>query len=415
MNGPLDPKLNAAWLRGLTRRRMSRRDLLRYAGAGAGTVGLSAILAACGVEGTSQPGQGNGTPEELPPLAGDVVMANWPLYIDRAHGGYPSLEQFTAETDIQMSYKVEINDNEEFFGTDLRQQLAQGQPTGWDIVVLTDWMIAKLIRFGYLEELHHENLPNFAANAGQKFKDPFYDPDNKYSVPWAAGITGIGYNRALTGRDLTSIEDLFDPAFAGHIGMFTEMRDTFNFMFHLLGVEPADATLEDAEAATQKLREQADAGLVRGYYGNDYADQLAGGNLWATMAWSGDVFALQLDEPDLRFIVPEEGGNKWTDNMSIPLGAEHPTDAHAFMDFVYRPDIATQITEWVWYESPVAVVQETIAQHAEERDDDFLRDLATSPYVFPSDEINAKLHGYKLLDEEEEQAWLDLFQSVAQG
>jgi spermidine/putrescine transport system substrate-binding protein len=340
-------------------------------------------------------------------------MANWPAYIDKDQGVSTTLIDFREQFDVNLTYREEINDNEEFFGTDLRQPLASGQPTGWDIVVLTDWMVQKMARLGYVEPLFHEAIPNFAANALPKFKDPWFDPGNTYSIPWAAGITGIGYNRAATGRDLTSINDLFDPAFAElGVGMFSEMRDTYNFMAMREGKDPTQVTVDDVERYTQELVELRDRGQFQGFYGNDYLDQLGLGNLAVTMAWSGDVFALSLDNPDLRFIVPAEGGNRWSDNMVIPVGAEHVHDAHLLMDYVYQPDVATRITEWVWYESPVSQVQELIAQHGEEQDDPLLAALATDPFVFPTAETEALTHPYKVLDAEEEEAWQDLFQQV---
>jgi spermidine/putrescine transport system substrate-binding protein len=409
--------LDRAIMRALQARRVSRRDLFRYAGLGAG----AALLAACNVGGDNGNGNGAGPTASasprasLPPKTGTLVMANWPAYIDKSYGRSQTLIDFREQFDVDMTYEEAINDNEEFFGTDLREPLSQGQATGWDIVVLSDWVIAKLIRLGYVEPLFPEALPNFAENAGDKFKDPWYDPGNVHSLPWAAGITGIGYNRALTGRDLTSIEDLFDPAFAGRVGMFLEMRDTYNFMLLKEGKAPETATLEDIEAATQELIEHRDRGQFRAFYGNDYLDQLGGGNLAATMAWSGDVFALSVDDPDLRFVLPEEGGTRWTDNMCIPRGSEHIHDAHLFMDYVYDPEVATRITEWVWYESPVGQVQQMISDDAEEADDDILRDLATDPYVFPTPEVVANTHAYRNLDAEEEAAWLDLFQQVVTG
>jgi spermidine/putrescine transport system substrate-binding protein len=271
-----------------------------------------------------------------------------------------------------------------------------------------------MIRLGYVEPLVHSGLPNFEANAGDKFKDPWFDPGNAYSIPWAAGITGIGYNRALCGRDLTSIEDLFDPAFAGHVGMFSEMRDTYNFMLLREGKDPTQATEDDIAAATEELIRIGDTGQFRGFYGNDYLDQLGGGNLWVTMAWSGDVFSLSLDNPDLAFIIPTEGGNAWSDNMCIPANAENVTNAHAFMDYVYDPEVATQITEWVWYESPVAAVQQMIAEDAEETGDEILTALAQSTTVFPDAETAANTYPYKQLSAEEEEVWLDLYQTVVQ-
>jgi spermidine/putrescine transport system substrate-binding protein len=411
--------LDRAIIRALRGRHLSRRDLFRYAGLGAG----AALLAACNVGGENGNGNGNGTGPtasaspraSLPPKTGTLVMANWPAYIDKSYGRSQTLIDFREQFDVDMTYEEAINDNDEFFGTDLREPLSQNQPTGWDIVVLSDWLIAKMIRLGYVEPLFPEALPNFAGNASGKFKDPWYDPGNVHSLPWAAGITGIGYNRALTGRDLTSIDDLFDPAFAGRVGMFLEMRDTYNFMLLKAGKDPETATLDDIEAATQELIEHRDRGQFRAFYGNDYLDQLGGGNLAATMAWSGDVFALSVDDPNLRFVLPEEGGTRWTDNMCIPRGSEHIHDAHLFMDYVYDPEVATRITEWVWYESPVAQVQQMISDDAEESDDDVLRDLATDPYVFPTTEVTENTHPYRNLDADEEAAWLDLFQQVVTG
>jgi spermidine/putrescine transport system substrate-binding protein len=390
--------------------RISRRELLRRAGRGSMYMGVMAFLAACGVE--AQRRQGGDRLQPLPPKAGELVMANWPLYIDKDGPISPTVESFEDEFDVEMKYDVVINDNEEFFGT-IRQPLAAGQSTGYDIIVVTDWMIDKMNRFGYLERLHHEELPNFEANARDQFKDPWFDPGNAHSIPWAAGITGIGYDISLTGRELNSIADLFDPAFAGRVGMFSEMRDTFNFALLANGVEPTQATIEDVEQAQQMLLENRDN--FRGFYGNDYADQLATGSLAVSMAWSGDVFALALDNPNLRFIVPNEGGNRWSDNMAIPLGAEHPTDAHLLMNHVYEPRIATNITEWVWYESPVEQVQGMIQEDIAGGGPRYLQLLAESDLVFPTPEVEQQLHAYKRLDEEEEQAWNDLFQEVIQA
>jgi spermidine/putrescine transport system substrate-binding protein len=400
---------------GGTARRLSRREALGKMGRGSTYLGVMSLLAACGVRGTAdRPSPTAASPSPLPAKAGELRVANWPLYIDLEGGKSPTLNDFEKQTDIDVTYKEDINDNDEFFGTDLRQQLASDQPTGWDIVTMTDWMIAKLAGLGWLQPLHHEVLPNATANLDSKFQDPYFDPGRTYSFPWAAGITGIGYNKKLTGRPITSINDLFDPAFKGKVGMFSEMRDTINFALFQLGIKPPEsATMDDIERAVELLTQQRDDGIVRAYYGNDYTDQLAGGNVALTMAWSGDVNYLALDVPELEFVVPEEGGNRWTDNMAIPLHAEHPTDAHEWIDFVYQPDIAARITEWVWYESPVAGVQELIQEHA--KDDRSLRPVADSDLVWPSEDVLANTYGYKILSEEEEAAWHDLFDPLVQG
>lgn len=398
-------------------RPVSRRELLRRAGRGSMYLGAMALLAACGVE-----AQRREEGERLEPLpaepAGQLIMANWPLYIDKGPTGSPTVKGFEQEFGIDMKYDVVINDNEEFFGT-IREPLSQGQSSGWDIIVMTDWMIAKMNRLGYLERIHHDQLPDFEASVADKFRDPWFDPGNEHSIPWAAGITGIGYDVEAVGRDIVRFEDLFADDLAGRVGLFAEMRDTFGLALASMGIQSPDATVGDIEAAQQMLIANRDK--VRGFYGNDYTDGMARGDLVASMAWSGDIFALSLDNPNLRFVIPEAGGMRWSDNMAIPIGAEHPLDAHLFMNHVYDPRIATNITEWVWYESPVAAVQEMIRADAAGPDADdlscspFCADLAEDRFVFPTEETNAQTIPYKQLDEEEEQAWNDLFQTVVQG
>jgi spermidine/putrescine transport system substrate-binding protein len=400
--------------------RLSRRELLRRAGRGSMFLGVSAFLAACGVEGQQQEPQPNGdaAPEPLGDPTGELVIANWPLYIDEEGQRKPTVDDFEAETGISVEYREVIDDNESFFGT-IQEPLSQGQSTGWDLIVVTDWLIGNMVRLGWLEELHHDRLPNFEQHAADVYRDPSYDPGNRHSIPWQAGITGIGYNPELTGREITSFEDLFDPEFAGRVGMFTEMRDTMNLTLLGMGVIPEDATLEDVERAQERLLEQRDQGIVRAYYGNEYADALARGDLAVTMAWSGDIFQLQFDNPDLEFVVPEEGGILWVDNMAIPAGAEHPADAHEWMNFVYQPEIAAQIAAWVQFITPVPQAEDVLRQQAEEADDpedaEELLTVADSPLVFPTPEMEERVHSYKVLDEEEEDAWNRMFQEVIQG
>ncbi|HEX9609470.1 MAG TPA: spermidine/putrescine ABC transporter substrate-binding protein [Candidatus Limnocylindria bacterium] len=406
-------------------RRLSRRAFLVGAGRGAVASGavlsLPGILAACGIGPGGSPGASGGAAVGGEP-SGTLIFANWPLYIDQDEetGESPTIDQFAAETGIDVDYQESIQDNQEFFGT-IQPALAAGQDTGWDMIVMTDWMIGKMAGLGYLESIDvARDVPNFVANAAEKYKDPTFDPNNAHSVPWQSGITGIAYNPALTGRDITGFADLLDPAFEGRIGMFSEVRDTLSLALLHNGVEPQNATEDDVRAANEVLRQQAP--LVRGYYGNEYAQELAAGSLAVTMAWSGDVFQLQFDNPDLRFIVPSAGGILWIDNMAIPKRAQHPADALAMMDYVYRPEIAAQITEYVNYICPVPAAQEIIRTHAQEAADggdqetaDYLTAVAESELVFPSDEMLGRLHSYKVLSEEEEELWNTLFQEVTQG
>jgi spermidine/putrescine transport system substrate-binding protein len=393
------------------RRGMTRRELLRRMGIGAGAVSATALMAACGIESEAERGPA-GAEDELTTtkVQGEVNFANWPAYIDKKGGESPTLEQFEAATDIEVNYKTVINDNVSFFST-IREPLSQGDTVPWDIIVVTDWLIAKMIRLGYLEQLDLSKLPNFEAHAGEIYKDPTYDPNNEHSVPWQSGITGIAYNVELAGTGISSVNDLFDPEFKGQVGMMTEMRDTMNLVLLGMNVDPQDATVEDAQAAQQRLIEQRDAGIVRNYYGNDYLQPLEQGDLALTMAWSGDVIGAEITNPDIKFVVPDEGGILWVDNMAIPQNAEHPIDAMMMMDFVYQPKVAAQMTAWINYISPVPEAQ-GILQKA---DDAYTRKVANSPLAFPTPEMESKLHHYKNLTPEEEEIWDDLFKEVVTG
>jgi spermidine/putrescine transport system substrate-binding protein len=337
----------------------------------------------------------------------------WPLYIDKK-----TVPRFERQTGIDVTYKEVISDNAQFFAT-LSEALVAGKTTGWDLTALSDWVVSKMNRSGWLERLDHSLLPNVEANIGPRFSDPIYDPRNAHSVPWQGGITGIAYNRNLVDPPPASFADLWDERLRGHVGMLTEMVDTMNLTLLTLDVDPQQATVDDAVRAQKRLLEQRDAGLVRGYFGSEYVDGLARRDLWATMAWSGDIFWMQADHPEIEFVVPREGGILWVTPLQIPRGAEHPRDAHAFLDFVYDPEIATNITEWVGYITPVPAVKDLLLERAaaakSPADRKYLEGLAKSPLVFPAPEMEANLHSYKVLSEEEEQEWNDLFDAVVQG
>ncbi|MDQ3991860.1 MAG: spermidine/putrescine ABC transporter substrate-binding protein, partial [Actinomycetota bacterium] len=174
---------------------LTRRELLRRAGRGSMYLGVMGLLSACGVRAQRTEGPGDRpSPSPLGSPSGQLDIANWPLYIDQDDdGNKPTVNDFQEETGISVTYRESIEDNESFFGT-IREPLAAGQSTGWDIIVVTDWLIAKMVRLGYLEELHHDRLPTFFENAGQIYQSRSYDPGNRFSIPWQSGITGIGYN-----------------------------------------------------------------------------------------------------------------------------------------------------------------------------------------------------------------------------
>lgn len=412
--------------------RISRRSFLRRASRGGIVLGsalsLPAILAACGIKpqtsntaAATPSGSTGGAPTPIPQKAGELDFANWPAYIDiDSKGKYPTIEKFTKETGIKVTYTEAINDNEEFFGK-IQPDLEAGNQTAYDLIVMTDWMIQKMVRFGYLENIDKSQVPNFTANADTLYVNPWYDANNQHSLAWQSGITGIGYNPTLTKRPITTFDDLLDPAFKGHVGLFTEMRDTMCMALLSIGVKPEDATVADVQKAGDKLTAAAKTGQFRNFYGNDYYDELANKNLWVTMAWSGDITQMQLyDNPNVKFVVPQSGGMRWVDNMAIPNKAAHPVDAHMMMNFWYDPANAVPLSEYIGYFSPVKGVPDLIlkdANAAEAKGDKTtaaqLRVVAKT--VNPTPDELQNVFNYKKLTEAEELAWNSVFETVRTG
>jgi spermidine/putrescine transport system substrate-binding protein len=409
------------------RRRLSRRSFLRQSGRGVviagSTLSVASILAACGIRPEGSAGSSAATLAPLPSApAGTLDFANWPAYIDidEETGEYPTLAKFTDETGIQVNYTEAINDNEEFFGV-IQPDLAAGNPPQYDLIVVTDWQIEKMIRLGYLSALDHSQLANFEANADDLYRDPWYDPGNAHSLAWQSGITGIGYNPTLTGREITTFDDLLDPEFAGRVGLFSDMRDMTHLTLLSMGVDPEEATTDEVAAAMDKLRGPAEAGQFRNFYGNEYYDELANGNLALTVGWSGDVSQMKLyDNADVEFVVPDTGGMLWVDNMTIPNNVRHPLDAHLMMNFWYDLENAVALTEYVGYFSPVAgvadrVIEDQAAAEAE-GDTEWAAALEViAATATPSEEALANVHNYRRLTEEEEAEWNDLFNAVVTG
>jgi spermidine/putrescine transport system substrate-binding protein len=423
-SGKREPALiDPALLRGLTQRRITRRDLFRYGGVGVGALSLGAILAACGGQpgegnetgGTGTSGSGSGLFDGEP--NGVLNFANWPYYMDKkkvnGETTFPSLEQFTDETGIVVNYRQVVSSPADIFGR-IQPQLAAGQYTGFDIVVITNGdTLDQLLRLDYLVELPGDKRPNFDANASAAVKDPSYDPGNKYTMAWQSGLTGIGWNPDQVQQlrpdkpEITSVMDLFDPAFEGKVGMFAD-NDTPSLALIGLGIAPETSTPEEWQQAADLLQQQKDDGIVRQYFSQNYTSALANGDVAVTMAYSGDIFQLneEGDVSGLQFCFPEEGVVIWTDNMCIPNEVENPVDAITYMDYVYQPQVQATIESGIAYICPVPAA----AQYMDPPS------LADSPLIFPSDEDLAKAHSYyQYKTPEEQQEWNGLFQPIYQG
>jgi spermidine/putrescine transport system substrate-binding protein len=405
-------------MRGMTQRRLARRDALKISGLSA----LGMALAACGVKGQGTPAA-SAAPDAVAKYwagkikNGKVDFANWPLYMDPKH---PELKKFTAETGIAVTYQEVIQEMAPWFAK-VQPQLKAGQSIGYDLMVITNGIQFRQFRdSGFLAPLDHAKLPNFTANAGSKYKQEAFDPGNVYSIPWTSGITGIAYDPAKVKRPITKLADLWDPAFKGKVGMFSDTQELGNFGLMVLGLNPEKSTPDDWAKAADKLKEQKSAGIIRNYYDQSYIDALGKGEVWITQAWSGDIFQKNVsDGTNLKFVIPEEGGTLWTDNMTIPITATNPIDAITLMDFFYKVDIQASLTEYINYVSPIPAAQEQIRQDAAKAKGDdkaALEQVADSPLVFPADSDYAKLHYYRdFATVAEQQAYQKVFEPIVLG
>ncbi|GAA1595077.1 polyamine ABC transporter substrate-binding protein [Actinoplanes couchii] len=399
-----------ALLRGLTSRRLGRRDALRIGGLSA----LGSALAACGVQGRGTP-RNTASAESVESFwngrtqNGKVDFANWPLYMDPSK---PELARFTRKTGIRVNYSEVIQEMGPWFSK-VQPQLSARDPIGYDLMVITNGIqFGQFKSSGFLAPLDHARLPNFAKNVAPKYTEETFDPGNRFSVPWASGITGIAYDPAKIKRPITSLADLWDPAFKGKVGMLSDPTELANFGLLASGLDPARSDADDWAKAAGKLMEQKDAGLVRNYYEQDYLDALGKGEIWICQAWSGDIFQKNLsDGTNLKFVIPQEGGTIWTDNFAIPVTAVNPVDAIALIDFFYEVENAATLTEYINYVCPVPAARERIRTDA--AGDPEMLAVADSPVVFPSDADYAKLHYYVDLDTAEKQReFTRLFESI---
>ncbi len=399
-----DPSL----IRGMTQRRLSRRDLLARGAAGA--LALSPLAAACGSTAKSPPPQvGDPAWWRAQKSTGELVFANWPLYIDYRNWlkDRPTLNEFSRQSGVMVTYE-EIIKNNANFANRITPILSSGRPTGYDIVVLTNsWQLTQLVKGGWLVPLDHSQLGNFATYASPLVKSPAYDPGNKYTVAWQSGFTGIAYDPSKTKRKITSIHDLWDPAFKGRVGMMTDLNDFGSAGLLYLGADITSSTVDDWHRAGEALQAQKDAGIVRRYYDQSYIDALESGEIWISQAWSGDVFQARASGyPNLEFVVPQEGVMHWTDNMMIPMHASNPQSAIMWMDFYYQPAVAARVADWVNYITPVPDAKAIIAGPLDDPS------VARSELVFPTPDIIAR--DYRVFSgQDEADTWNGIFAPIA--
>ncbi|MFE9141005.1 polyamine ABC transporter substrate-binding protein [Streptomyces tubercidicus] len=366
---------------------LSRRALLRGMG-GLGVTGALAAMTGCGVPPAYVEAADRGSPDRS---ARDrtLTFANWPLYIDvddRNKQRRPTLDAFERHTGISVTYTEEINDNDEFFGK-VSPALMNHQSTGRDLIVMSDWMCARFVRLGWVQEMDRAAQPQVARHLDPLLRNPHFDPGRKHSVPWQSGITGIAYNRKKLGREIKHTADLWQDDLRGRVTLLSGLDESFAMLMQGNGVDITRWTADDFHRMTDRIRRLVSKGHIRRFTGNDYIKDLDSGDVLAAQAYSGDVIQLQADNPDIEFVVPEEGAELWAESLLIPDLAEHKRNAERLIDYYYRPEVAADLAAWVNYVCPVPAARDVLASSKDKE----RAALAEDPLIFPDDAMRKRL------------------------
>jgi spermidine/putrescine transport system substrate-binding protein len=238
-------------------------------------------------------------------------------------------------------------------------------------------------------------------------------------MAWQSGLTGVGWNTDKVSQPIVKLDDLMNPDIVGTntVGMIT--GDMPDLVMINLGITPAESGPEEWREAAAWIEQLKASGTLRKFYDQGYIDDFTAGNLAATMAWSGDVLYYQIwEDKPYEFNIPEGGALLWIDNMMIPANSANPQGAYQLMDYVYQPEIAQLITEWIVYMSPVPAVQDLIAAHAEKANGAYADDLqltAESTFLWPDDALLAQTpFGRNLTTDEEREEYDAIFVPVTE-
>ncbi|MGK5544222.1 polyamine ABC transporter substrate-binding protein [Streptomyces sp. URMC 127] len=363
---------------------MSRRTLLRALGAGAG----AAALAGCGVP-AAYVEPADRAAEDRSGSDKRLVFANWPLYIDVDENDpqkRPTLDAFEKQSGLSVKYTEEINDNDEFFGK-ISPALMNHQDTGRDLIVVSDWMASRYVRLGWVQKMDRSRQPNVDRHLDPLLRKPSFDPGRLHTVPWQSGITGIAYNRKKLGREIRHTSDLWKDDLRGRVTLLAGLDEAYSLLMQGNGADVTRWTADDFHTMTDQLRRLVRRRHIRRFTGNDYIKDLSSGDVLACQAYSGDIIQLQADNPDIEFVVPEEGAELWAESLMVPNLARHKRNAEALVDYYYRPEVAAQLAAEVNYVCPVPAARDVLASSSDKEQ----AELAENPLIFPSDDMRKRL------------------------
>lgn len=392
-----DPRLFAR----LASNRTSRRRFLGGGAAAAAALALGpSVLAACGSGDKTSAPSTSAEPDDGSPASGLLRVSNWPLYMAPGF-----IEGFQKASGLQVEYKEDFNDNEQWFAK-VKEPLSRKQDIGADLVVPTEFMAARINNLKWLSEIRDSRVPN-KKNLRPDLLNSKIDPGRKYIAPYMSGMVGLAYNKAATKRPITKIEDLWDPAFKGRVSLLSDVQDGLGMVLLSQGNSPEDPTTEGVKKAVDTIRENKDKGQIRKFTGNDYAEELASGNVVVAQAYSGDVVQLKADNPDIEFIVPEAGGTWFIDTMVIPYTTQNQKAAEAWIDYIYDRANYAKLIATTQFVPVLSDMSDELAKIDPA--------IAGNQLVNPPAEMLDNLKSWAALSDEQTQEFNELYAAVTGG
>ena len=381
----------------------SRRRFIGGGAAAAAALILGpSFLAACSSENKSESASDKplAPSDDGSPASGKLRISNWPLYM--ADG---FVAAFQTASGLTVDYKEDFNDNEEWFAKN-KEPLSRRQDIGADLVVPTQFMAARLNGLGWLNPISDARWTN-KKNLRPDLLKSKADDGRKFSAPYMSGMVGLAYNRAATGRDLTKVEDMWDPAYKGKVSLLSDTQDGLGMFMMSLGQSPENPTAESVQKAVDLIKEQKEKGQIRRFTGNDYADDLAAGNIIVAQAYSGDVVQLQKDNPDLKFVVPDSGSTTFLDTMVIPYTTQNQKAAEEWINYVYDRANYAKLVAFTRYVPVLSDMTDELTKIDPE--------LATNALINPPKATLDKLKTWPPLTDEQTQEFNKAYAAITGG
>lgn len=321
---------------------------------------------------------------------GKVIVYNWGEYIDP-----DTIKMFEEETGIEVVY-------DEFETNEIMYPKVESGAAEYDVVCPSDYMIDKMIQNGLLQELNYDNIPNAKKNIGAQYYEQAndFDPGNKYAVPYCWGTVGILYNKTMVDEPITSWAQLWDEKYADNILMQDSVRDAFMVAEKLNGFSMNTVDPTELETAKNALIEQKP--LVQAYVIDQVRDKMIGGEAAIGVIYSGEAIYTQRENPNLEYVIPEEGTNVWIDCWCILKDAPNKENAEKFIDFMCRGDIAEKNFEYITYSTPNDAARELIEDE----------EIKNSTIAFPDLSQYNNLETFVYLGEDGDALYNELWKEV---